>query len=124
MMLQTPIKTVLFLTFAAIAVYFLVALGGRAVQLAQIHQEGRQIEQELALLAGAEQRLIDARDRLLQHQDIESVARRDLNFIKPGETAVIVYPAFAAEPQAPAPEEPAQPDPDPEPTWLERLFPR
>lgn len=120
-MLQTPIKTLLFLTFAALSVYFLVALGGRAVQLVQMHQEGRQLELELAMLQAREQRLVEDRDRLLQHQDIELIARRDLNLIKPGETAVIVYPAFAADPQPPA-EEP--PKPQPEPTWLERLFGR
>jgi len=119
-MLQTPIKTLLFLTFAALSVYFLVALGGRAIQLVQMHQEGRQIEQALAMLQAREQRLIDDRDRLLQHQDIELIARRDLNLIKPGETAVIVYPAFAADPQPVAPEEPAKPQR--EPTWLERLL--
>lgn len=119
-MLQTPIKTLLFLTFAALSVYFLVALGGRAVQLAQIHQQGRQLEQELALLQTREQRLIDDRDRLLQHQDIELIARRDLNLIKPGETAVIVYPAFASDSPQPAAEEPAKPQR--EPSWLERLL--
>lgn len=121
-MLQTPIKTLLFLTFAAVAVYFLVALGGRAAQLVQMHQEGRQLEQELAMLQAREQRLLDDRDRILQHQDIESIARRDLNLIKPGETAIIVYPAFASDPPPPAPDEPAKPQR--EPTWLERLFSR
>jgi len=120
--LRSPVRILVLLASAAMAVYFAVAIGGRTVQLYQMQVERVQLEQELAILRAEEQALLGERDRLVQYQDIESIARRDLNLIKPGETAVIVYPAFASPDPAPAPPTPIAARP--EPSWLERLFSR
>lgn len=119
----SPVRTLLMLGCAAFAFYFTIAAGQRLIQLYGVHQEQAGLQRELAGLQAREDLLRAERERLVKHQDIESLARQELNLIKPGETAVVVYPATVPGPAGAEPKlETAQPPR--EPSWLERLFGR
>ena len=117
----SPLRTLLMLACAAIAFYFTIGTGQRLIQLYGIYQEQAQLQREVATLQDRHASLMVERERLVKHHDIESLARRELNLIKPGEVAVIVYPAFAPSPASTGPVL-GTTQPQRQPSWLERLF--
>ena len=120
---ESPLRTLLLLASAAVVVYFAFAMAQRGAQLYGMREERVQLQRELAALEVRQQRLLAEKERLTKNQDIESLARQELNLIKPGETAVIVYPAFAKDPPAPEPGAPqGSPAPEDGRPWWQRLF--
>jgi cell division protein FtsB len=116
---ETPIRTLLLLACTAVALYVAFGLGQRTVQWWRLNDEQMALRRDLAALHLKEHGLVEERERLRSAQDLEAIARREMDLIKPGETAVIVYPApaSAAPPTAPAQDAPVR-----QGSWLERLF--
>ncbi len=116
---ETPLRTLLLLACTAVALYVAVGLGQRTLQWWRLNDEHMALQRDLAALHLREHRLVDERERLRSTQDVESIARREMGLIKPGETSVIVYPApvSAAPPAAPVQDAPVR-----QGSWLERLF--
>ena len=123
---ESPLRTVLLLLCAAATVYFTFAIAQRTAQLYGMHQERLQLEREISALEAREQRLSNERDRLIASRDIEAIARQEMNLIKPGETAVIVYPPPGSSPP-PRDTRTASPSAAPAEdnlSWWQRLLPR
>lgn len=92
---------------------FLYAAMQTATQTYRLHDERRDLTQEVEVLRAQKAELEGLREYLASDEYVESVARSQFGLVRPGETAVVVD----------APEAPAR-DPEPGERWWESLFSR
>jgi cell division protein FtsB len=92
---------------------FLYAAMQTATQTYRLHDERRELTQEVEALQVQKAELEGLREYLASEEYIESVARSQFGLVRPGEIAVVV-------------DAPAAPTPEPEPgqRWWESLFSR
>ena len=96
--------------------YFLFSMGGLALQGYRLSQRAEAVEQDIARLKGENEQLKREIDRLQTPAAVELMARQQLGYIKPGETAVVVD--FG--PGGPPRDQPT-PTPTPRPNWQKWL---
>lgn len=105
-------RAVVTLASAAIVVFYTFAVGQRAIHTLELQQEAATLERQRTALELRGLELGAERQRLLDGTDVETIARRELNYIKQGETAVVVLPSAAAIERArlaaEAPQRPAE----------------
>lgn len=105
-------RAVVMLVSAAIVVFYTFAVGQRAIRTLELRQEAATLERQRVTLELRGVELAAERQRLMDGTDVETIARRELNYIKPGETAVVVLPSAAAveraKEAATAPKRPAE----------------
>ena len=104
---------------AAIVLFFTVAVAQRTAHTFQLHQEASNLETVRNTLETRRVSLAEERQRLQDGTDVETIARRELNLIKPGETAVVVLPSAAALERA---KHPSAPDETAQPPFWEALW--
>lgn len=83
-------KRILLFLAVPLVIYFAFATGGKALQAYHLKQEENRILQEIEGLKAQYLVLQEYKDYVQSVEYIEKIARMDLGFIKPGETAVIV----------------------------------
>ncbi len=98
-----------------LAGYFVIIAVTNAAHNASLAQEQRQLERENTQLTRTVGELQAVKSYVRSEAYIESVARQQLNLVRPGEVLVKVLPT--------EPGDPAQQDGPPEP-WWRRLFGR
>ena len=121
-LLRSPSSAIVLVIGLVIAGYFAVAIGQRTGQLVQIHKERDQIERQIASLEDRHLDLVTTRDRLRDGQDVEKLARENLNLVKPGEIAVIVIPSSASQKPTEDISSPPAPASNGLQRWIEALF--
>ncbi|MCL4464612.1 MAG: septum formation initiator family protein [Chloroflexi bacterium] len=70
--------------------YFLFSLGGLALQSHQLAQREAAVQSDIVRLKAENERLATAVARLQTPSAVEELARQQLGYLKPGETAVVV----------------------------------
>jgi cell division protein FtsB len=101
---------------AGIAVgYLLFSLAGDVLLSNRLSAEEQHTRNEIAELERQEQELTVMRDQLQSDTYVESVARRVLGLVRPGETLVIVSSSVTPTPTA----TPSASDDEPRPWWEE-----
>jgi cell division protein FtsB len=109
----------LLIVLAAVFVvgYLLFRAGGTGLQSYRLVSQEQQVRQEIADLQRQHDELIALRDYVRSDEYIESVARRVLGLVKPGETLTIVSGPQGEQPAVPTAESggPSRP-------WWEVLF--
>lgn len=111
-MLGRQVPRIILVATAVVVGYLIfssVATGLRSHSLAHDESAARQ---EIADLQRQRDELVGIRDYLSSDEYVESVARRVLGLVKPGETRVIVT----------SPDSAAEPTPAPGGTWWESIF--
>ena len=105
------------LTTALVAGYLLFRAGGIGFQSYRLAGQEQQVRREIADLQRQHDELVVLREYLRSDEYIESVARRVLGLVKPGETLAIVSGPQGEEPAVPTEESggPSRP-------WWEALF--
>ena len=105
------------LAAALVAGYLLFRAGGTGLQSYRLAGQEQQVRREIAELQRQHEELVALREYLRSDEYIESVARRVLGLVKPGETLAIVSGPQGEEARAPAEESnrPKRP-------WWEELF--
>ncbi len=107
-------STLVLLATLSLAMYFAFAAGQRSLQMYHMQQERARLERDISALQARQRGLLEQKQHLLNSQDIEGAARRQLDLVKPGDIAVIVIPETTSpEPAPPTPE----PPPDTRPFW-------
>jgi len=114
-------RRALILATLAVVVYMAALIAAKTLETYAIQQEAAQLRADVDRLQEHYTDLEALRDYELTDDFVEQIARRQLNLIKPGETAVVVVapPAIAPDPP-PAPA-------SPRPWWrsaLARLLPQ
>jgi len=89
-------RAVVMLLGAAIVVFYTFAVGQRAIRTLELRQEAASLDRQRVALELRGVELAAERQRLIDGTDVETIARRELNYIKQGETAVVVLPSAAA----------------------------
>jgi len=87
--------------------YFLFTAASNTLQAIQIGEDESRLRQEVDGLAERYDRLTALRDYWKSDEYIESVARRELGLVRPGELGIVVISAVTPTP-------PAEP---PQPVW-------
>jgi cell division protein FtsB len=105
------------LAAAFVVGYLLFRAGGIGLQSYQLAGEEQQVRQEIADLQRQHEELVALREYLRSDEYIESVARRILGLVKPGETLTIV-----SGPQGEQAGVPAEESNRPNRPWWEELF--
>lgn len=105
------------LVAAFVVGYLLFRAGGTGFQSYRLAGQEQQVQRDIAELQRQHEELVALREYLRSDEYIESVARRVLGLVKPGETLAVVSGPQGAEPTVPAGESnrPNQP-------WWEELF--
>lgn len=112
MVALTPMRLVLVVT-VALVVYFGVTAASNAIDGYRLDSERATIEREIATLESQHGQLLALRDYLESDEYVETVARRELGLVMPGQSAVVVV--------SPARTTPANPSGDTM-RWWERLI--
>jgi cell division protein FtsB len=105
------------LVAAFVVGYLLFRAGGIGLQSYRLAGQEQQVRREIADLQRQHEELLALREYLRSDEYIESVARRVLGLVKPGETLTIVSGPQGEEAGAPA-EESSRPNRP----WWEALF--
>jgi cell division protein FtsB len=105
------------LATALVVGYLLFRAGGIGLQSYRLAGQEQQVRQEIADLQRQHEELVALREYLRSDEYIESVARRVLGLVKPGETLTIVSGSQGEEPGVSA-EESKRPNRP----WWEELF--
>jgi cell division protein FtsB len=105
------------LVAAFVVGYLLFRAGGTGLQSYRLAGQEQQVRHEIADLQRQHDELVALRDYLRSDEYIESVARRVLGLVKPGETLAIVNGPQGEEAGAPADESSR-----PNRPWWEELF--
>ena len=92
------------LATAVVVVYFVFTAASNTLQAIQVGQDETRVRQEVDGLAGQYNRLTALRDYWKSDEYIESVARRELGLVRPGEMGIVVTSAATPTPPAKAPE--------------------
>ena len=95
------------LATAVMVAYFLFTAASNTLQAIQIGEDESRLRQEVDGLAERYDRLTALRDYWKSDEYIESVARRELGLVRPGELGIVVISAVTPTP-------PAEP---PQPVW-------
>jgi cell division protein FtsB len=114
--LGRTVPRIILIAAAAVVAYLLFTTVATAVKSHGVAQNEQSVRQDIADLNRQHDELVAVRDYLSSDEYIESVARRTLGLVKPGETRVIV-----TSPDA----DPEQPSEAPTPAagkWWESLF--
>lgn len=96
--------------------YFVFSLGGLALQGYQVSQRAQGVEQDTVRLKAENERLKKEVERLQTPSALEQLARQQLGYVNPGETAAVVD--FG--PGGPPRDRPT-PTPTPQPNWRKWL---
>jgi len=105
------------LTTALVVGYLLFRAGGIGFQSYRLAGQEQQVRREIAELQRQHDELVVLREYLRSDEYIESVARRVLGLVKPGETL-----AIASGPQGEEPAVPTEESGGPNRPWWEALF--
>ncbi len=124
--LPNPPADIMAVLAAIVAVFFLLAFGGKAVEAYRVQRYNAMLRAELAALQ-EEQKSLEARLQYVQTAEyVEKVVREQYKWVKHGETLVI--PIFQRRPVASIPstammqpEVPAVPSASHWPEWLDLL---
>lgn len=92
----TPNKAIFVTIGVTIALFYAAAVGQRAMHTVQLKQQSAGLDADIRALETRRNSLAEEKNRLTDGTDIETIARRELNMIKPGESAVVVIPSRAA----------------------------
>jgi len=95
------------LATAVLLAYFIFTAASNTLQAIQVSEDESNLRQEVDGLAHRYDQLIALRDYWKSDEYIESVARRELGLVRPGELGIVVISAVTPTP-------PAEP---PEPVW-------
>ena len=117
-MLGRSVPRVILLAAAVVVGYLLFTTAGTALKSYRLAGDEQEARQQIAELDSDYQKLQAVRDYLSSDEYIESVARRMLGLVKPGETLVKVS---SPEGDAEKPEGADQEQPAGQ-TWWESLF--
>ncbi len=112
----SPVGIAVILAVLAVS-YITFTAGGSALKSLQLGGDEQQAEREVAELQQRYERLLVLRDYLQSDEYVESIARRVLGLVKPGETLVIV--SSPEEPGAAASDQQSSSVDEP---WWEVLF--
>jgi cell division protein FtsB len=112
----SPVGMAVILAVLAVS-YITFTAGGSALKSLQLGGDEQQAQREVAELQQRYERLLVLRDYLQSDEYVESIARRVLGLVKPGETLVIV--SSPEEPGAAASDEQSGSVDQP---WWEVLF--
>jgi len=82
--------------------YLLFRAGGIGLQTYRLSGQEQQVRREIADLQRQQEELVALREYLRSDEYVESVARRVVGLVKPGETLTIVSGPQGTEPTAPA----------------------
>jgi cell division protein FtsB len=105
------------LAAALVVGYLLFRAGGTGFQSYRLAGQEQQVRRDIADLQRQQDELVVLREYLRSDEYIESVARRVLGLVKPGETLTIV-----SGPQGEKPGVPAEESNRPNRPWWEALF--
>jgi cell division protein FtsB len=105
------------LAAAFVVGYFLFRAGGIGLQSYRLEGQEQQVRRDIADLQRQQEELVALREYLSSDEYIESVARRVLGLVKPGETLTIV-----SGPQGEQPAVPTAESNQPNRPWWEELF--
>jgi len=89
------------LTAALVVGYLVFRTGGTGLQSYRLAGQEQQVRQEIAELQRQHEELVALREYLRSDEYIESLARRVLGLVKPGEALAIVSGPEEAEPGSP-----------------------
>jgi cell division protein FtsB len=122
----TDILTVMGIT---LAIFFLLAFGGKALEGYRLYRYNEQLRAEIAELEQQQEQLKARLTYVQSPEYVEKVAREEYRWVRPGDKLVIpIYRSPPAEPSTPTPEAPAgqaapsAPSASHWPEWQELLF--
>ena len=115
-MLGRSVPRIILVAAAVVAGYLLFTTVATALKSHGLAQDEQSVRQQIADLNRQHDQLVSIREYLSSDEYIESVARRVLGLVKPGETRVIV-----SSPEADAGAPAAAPTPA-DGAWWESLF--
>ncbi|MCL4459802.1 MAG: septum formation initiator family protein [Chloroflexi bacterium] len=87
--LRFPVRRFLFAAVLAIVVYLLLSFGGLVMSGYKLNQQAEQLRREIALLKAENEALQKRLSALQTDEELERLAREDLNWVKPGEVLVL-----------------------------------
>ncbi len=110
-----PFRTFAVIVVVVLAVLFAFALGNLILTGEQLNRQAATLRAEIAREEAKYQRLQARRDELLNNDAvIEALAREQLGWIRPGDTAIVVVPVGTPPPRR----EPPPPARPPDPNWV------
>jgi cell division protein FtsL len=109
-------KRLAFLAGVVFLGYFLFSIGGLALQSYQLSQREATVQSDIAKLKSDNGKLATTVARLQTPTAIEDLARQQLGYAKPGETAVAVNFGPGGPPR-----DTPTPTPTPQPNWQKWL---